>query len=93
MKSDDNPMSSAHAAPRCTAKSKRTGKRCKGPAVRGWAVCRFHGAGGGHRAGRSHPTWKHGLRAQEWIEMRKEIPELVRMEREIERLVSDLPGD
>jgi hypothetical protein len=23
-------------APRCTAKSKRTGQRCKAPAVRGW---------------------------------------------------------
>jgi len=31
-------------APRCTAKSKRSGERCKAPAVRGWKVCRFHGA-------------------------------------------------
>jgi hypothetical protein len=33
-------------APRCTAKSKRTGHRCNAPAVRGWKVCRFHGARG-----------------------------------------------
>ena len=31
----------------CTAMSKRSGQRCKNPAVRGWTVCRMHGAGGG----------------------------------------------
>ena len=30
------PMQRAHAAPRCTARSKRTGLRCKAPAVRGF---------------------------------------------------------
>jgi hypothetical protein len=55
MKDDDNPMNAANAAPKCTAKSKRTGKRCKGPAVTGWRVCRFHGAGGGHPAGKDRP--------------------------------------
>jgi hypothetical protein len=30
-------------AVRCAAKSKRTGKRCKNPAVRGKRVCRLHG--------------------------------------------------
>ncbi len=40
-------MQSAHDAPRCTALSKRTGFLCKPPAVRGWNVCRMHGAGGG----------------------------------------------
>ena len=29
---------------RCTAKSKSTGKRCMQPAVKGYTVCRFHGA-------------------------------------------------
>lgn len=29
----------------CTAKSKRTGKRCRSPAVTGYNVCRMHGAG------------------------------------------------
>jgi hypothetical protein len=32
---------------RCTAKSKRTKHQCRGPAVCGWTVCRFHGARGG----------------------------------------------
>lgn len=87
MNDGDNPMSKAHAAPRCTATSKRTRMRCKGPAVRGWRVCRFHGAGGGHAAGKHHPSWKHGMRAQEWIETRRELNELVREAREIERLI------
>ena len=83
MKDDDNPMSKAHAAPRCTAKSKRTGQGCKGPAVRGWTVCRFHGAGGGHGSGRKHPSWKHGMRAKAWTEERRMLNELVRDAREI----------
>src|SRR5271169_3563664 len=48
-------------APRCTAKSKRTRQRCKAPAVRGWSVCRFHGARGGAPKGRANGAWKHGL--------------------------------
>jgi hypothetical protein len=47
MKSDANPMHKAHSAPRCTAKSKRSGLTCGSPAVKGWLVCRMHGAGGG----------------------------------------------
>jgi len=87
MKDDDNPVSAANAAPRCTANSKRTGERCKGPAVTGWRVCRFHGAGGGHPSGKAHPSYRHGMRAQEWINERKELNDLVREAREIERLI------
>lgn len=29
----------------CTARSKRSGERCKAPAVTGYPVCRMHGAG------------------------------------------------
>ena len=47
-------------APRCTAKSKRTGERCKAPAVRGYNVCRFHGARGGAPKGKANGTWRHG---------------------------------
>ncbi|SPJ31477.1 hypothetical protein TRM7615_05020 [Falsiruegeria mediterranea M17] len=86
MKSDANPMCKAHAAPRCTAKSKRTGERCKGPAVKGWNVCRFHGARG---PGKANPAYKHGMRTRKWQEMRKAINDLVRMEKEIEELISE----
>lgn len=80
----DNPMSKAHAAPRCTAKSKRTGERCRGPAVKGWRVCQFHGAGGGHPAGPAHPSWRHGMRAREWLEVRRELTELAREARAVQ---------
>jgi tripartite-type tricarboxylate transporter receptor subunit TctC len=45
-----NRVYSFQKAPRCSATSKRTRERCKAPAVRGWRVCRFHGARGGDPA-------------------------------------------
>lgn len=42
-------------AHRCTATSKRSGDRCRNPAVKGYSVCRMHGAGNrkkGTRGGR-----------------------------------------
>lgn len=90
-KGDDTPLHAANRAPRCTARSKRTGERCKAPAVNGWAVCRMHGAGGGHKAGQHHPTWKHGMRSREWIETRKYINDLTREAREIERMIEQDP--
>jgi hypothetical protein len=38
----------------------RTKERCKAPAVRGWNVCRFHGARGGAPEGEANGAWKHG---------------------------------
>src|SRR2546430_2166039 len=34
---------------------------CKAPAVRGWTVCRFHGARGGGPRGKRNGMFKHGL--------------------------------
>ena len=88
-KSDVNlidPAQRLRDAPRCRATAKGTGKRCAAPAVRGWRVCRVHGAAGGHKAGPTHPRYRHGMRSREWVETRKAISELVRMEREVERL-------
>ena len=79
MKHDANPMQKAHAAPRCTAHSKRSGLLCKNPAVRGWTVCRMHGARGGHGEGKSNPAYRHGMRSREWVEVRKEINEIARI--------------
>ena len=76
-------MRAMHCAPRCTAKSKRTGQRCKAPAVRGWTVCRMHGAGGGARPGVAHPNWQHGGRSREAIDLRKLVNELGRESREL----------
>jgi len=36
----------------CTARSKRTGERCRNPAVTGYNVCRHHGANPKNRGGR-----------------------------------------
>src|ERR1700687_6184603 len=65
-KVDVNPMErepweyAFEKAPGGTAKSKRTVQRCKAPAVRGWNVCRFHGARGGAPKGKANGAWKHG---------------------------------
>jgi hypothetical protein len=70
-----NPM---HATPRCTARSKRTLQPCRGPAVRGWRVCRMHGAGGGAPPGERHGMYRHGRRSKEAIEERRAIRKLIR---------------
>ena len=64
----DNPMQSAHDAPRCKAKSKRSGKPCLAPAVRGYCVCRMHGAGGGAPNGKGNGNYRHGTRTKEAAE-------------------------
>ncbi|TPN58835.1 hypothetical protein FJ976_01605 [Mesorhizobium sp. B1-1-9] len=67
----------AHASPRCTARSKRTGVGCKAPAKRGWRVCRFHGAGGGAPRGPAHGIYKHGRFTCEAIEQQRKIAALI----------------
>ena len=90
MKDDANPVNLVqlmNAAPRCTATSKRTGRPCKAPAVRGWSVCRMHGARGGHGPGAANPAYRHGMRSREWVETRKSVNDLVRAQRGIEELL------
>jgi hypothetical protein len=53
----NNPMHKAHEAPRCQAKSKRTGK-----------PCRMHGAHGGAPAGNRNGNYRHGARTRETLE-------------------------
>jgi hypothetical protein len=77
----DNPMQKAHAAPRCRAKSKRTGKPCRAPAVRGYRVCRMHGARGGAPEGERNGNYRHGARTNETMEMVRLIKRLARGER------------
>ena len=70
----NNPMQNilkAHAAPRCSAKSKRTGQRCRAPAVRGFRVCRMHGARGGAPEGKGNGNYRHGGRTKEMRQLRK----------------------
>lgn len=60
-KTDINPMQRAR---RCEARSKRTGEPCKAPAVKGWAVCRMHGAYGGAPEGKRNGNYVHGTRTK-----------------------------
>ncbi|MGO4909813.1 hypothetical protein ACEN2J_15930 [Pseudorhodobacter sp. W20_MBD10_FR17] len=82
MKTNANPMHSAHTAPRCTAKAKATGNRCKSPAKRGWQVCRMHGAGGGAPTGPANGAWVHGDRSQAVEQNRRTLMALVKLARD-----------
>ena len=63
------------------ATSKRTRERCKAPAVRGWTVCRFHGARGGGPRGKRNGMFKHGLYTKEAVQERRLLRELLRQSR------------
>jgi hypothetical protein len=69
----DNPMHRCNAAPRCRARSKRTGQPCKSPAVRGFRVCRMHGARGGAPEGKRNGNYRHGSRTKKMAELRRLI--------------------
>lgn len=84
MKDDDNPINPVDRlrdAPRCSAKAKRTGEPCRCPAVKGWIVCRVHGARGGAPRGPANGMWRHGGRSLEVIELRRLSNELARFAR------------
>lgn len=67
-----------HNSPRCTATSKRTRVQCQGPAVAGWTVCRFHGAGGGAPRGKRNGNYRHGLHTAEAVAERRLVAALIR---------------
>lgn len=73
-----NPMRSAHAAPRCTAHSKRTGEPCRAPAVRGCWTCRMHGAAGGAPTGSRNGRFRTGLHTRETVGLRRLVATLAR---------------
>jgi hypothetical protein len=77
-------------APRCSAASKRTRERCKAPAVRGWNVCRFHGARGGAPKGKANGAYKHGLHTQEARAERRFLSDLIRQSR---KAIAAVEGD
>lgn len=80
MKLTDNPMRPGQRladAPRCKAMAKTTLCRCKGPAVKGWSVCRMHGAKGGAPSGPANGRWRHGNRTKETDAMRRALSELM----------------
>lgn len=74
-------IAKAHAAPRCAAKSKRTGVGCKAPAERGKRVCRFHGARGGAPKGEAHGMYRHGRFTCEAIARKRTLSLLLALSR------------
>lgn len=73
-----NNMKRAHEAPRCSATSKRTGSRCRSPAVKGWNVCRFHGARSGAPSGEANGSYRTGQFTKEAIERRRALSHLIK---------------
>jgi len=66
-------------APRCKARSKRTRERCRAPAVKGWAVCRMHGARGGAPKGERNGAYRHGVYTQEALAASQYVRAMVRL--------------
>ena len=77
----DNPMHRCNAAPRCRAKSKRSGLPCRSPAVKGHRVCRMHGAGGGAPEGKQNGNFRHGGRTKETAAASRYMQELLHLVR------------
>lgn len=73
-----SPVLRLRAAPRCRATSKRTKQPCQAPAMKGWSVCRFHGARGGAPKGERHGSYRHGLYCEEAKQYRREVSALLR---------------
>jgi len=55
---------------------------CQAPAMRGWTVCRFHGARGGAPKGKANGAWKHGDYSNEASRFRRECAALLREARQ-----------
>lgn len=78
----DNPMHRCNAAPRCRAKSKRTGLPCRSPAITGHRVCRMHGAGGGAPERKLNGNFRHGGRTKDATAASRYMRELIRLVRD-----------
>ena len=88
-----NPMHSPpwpmHLSPRCRGRSKRTGQPCRSPAVKGWKVCRMHGAGGGAPEGRRNGRYRTGLFTAELANARRQVRALAQLAEEAEEAIEE----
>ena len=86
-----NPMDDAGCcfpnARQCSATSKRTGYRCRAPALNGKLVCRFHGGRAGAPRGKANGRYRTGSFTAEALAERKWLQDLVREAREFDRLL------
>src|SRR5258708_35076140 len=74
-----NPWQCVHDAPRCKAKSKRTRKPCRAPAVRSYRVCRMHGAPRWRARGEKERQFHAGGRTKETTYASRYINQLARL--------------
>jgi hypothetical protein len=74
-----------HAARRCSARSKRSGQQCRGPAVRGKRVCRMHGARGGAPSGKGNGNYRHGGSTKEAIALMRDLNLMARLLKRLPR--------
>jgi glucans biosynthesis protein len=65
-------------APRCKARSKQSGQKCQGFCVKGFPVCRMHGARSNPPTGERHGRYRHGRYTKQSVAGRKMIAELLR---------------
>ncbi len=86
---DESPAARLHRAPRCTATAKHSGKRCRAAAVKGWTVCRMHGARGGAPKGRANGAYRHGEHTKVAVATRRAVVALVREAREMAARLGD----
>lgn len=71
---------------RCKARSKRSGEQCKNFAIKGWGVCRMHGAGGGPKTDKGltvckQAPFKHGFYTEEGRDEMKLMRQLMKKEK------------
>jgi hypothetical protein len=78
-----NAVYSFQKSPRCRATSKRTQQPCQAPAVTGWKVCRFHGAGGGAPKGSCNGAYRHGQFTEEAKASRQAVSLLLKKSRSL----------
>ncbi len=83
-----NSINLMNLAPRCHAQAKRTGCRCRAPAVSGWKVCRLHGARGGAPEAQANGNYRHGGRTKRAMASQVAVAALARLCRQT---INDLP--
>jgi hypothetical protein len=75
-------------ARQCSAQSKRTGCRCRAPAMTGKNVCRFHGGKSVGRPGPANGMYRHGRYTLEAQAERQRVSELLREAREVDAILA-----
>ena len=91
MKSAINPMDDPGCcfpnARQCRATSKRTGHRCRAPALTGKFVCRFHGGRAGFPNGTANGRYRTGRFTAEALAERRWLADLVKGARELDEIL------